>query len=75
MRKILSLLFLFVAVTAEAAVVVTAKAPASVGVGSQFRLQYTVNSADVNGHPQIGNIAGFDIVYGPAVSTSQSVQI
>lgn len=75
MRKILSIIMLFAFTVADAAVVVTAKAPASVGVGDQFRLQYIVNSADVDGRPQIGNIAGFDIVYGPAVSTSQSVQI
>ncbi|MBO4729933.1 MAG: protein BatD [Bacteroidaceae bacterium] len=69
---IVSIILLLTTLGVNAAVTVTAKAPAAVGVGEQFRLQYTVNSADVAGQPHIGNVAGFDVVYGPAISTSHS---
>lgn len=71
-HTILSIILLFISLGTSAAVTVTAKAPPTVGVGEQFRLQYTVNSADVASEPHIGNIAGFDVVYGPAISTSHS---
>ena len=74
-RLIIATILLLAVSGADAAVTLTAKAPSTVGVGDQFRLQYIVNSADVSGRPQVGSIAGFDIVYGPAVSTSQSIQI
>ena len=64
-------LFLFLDV--NAAVSFTAKAPAVVSTGEQFRLQYTINTS-VNTEPHIPSISGFRIVYGPAVSTSQSYQ-
>ncbi|MBQ7741684.1 MAG: protein BatD [Bacteroidaceae bacterium] len=69
---ILSIILLLTTLGVNAAVTVTAKVPAVVGVGEQFRLQYTVNSGDVAGQPHIGSVASFDVVYGPAVSTSHS---
>ena len=69
---IISIILLLTTLGVNAAITVTAKAPAAVGVGEQFRLQYTVNSTDVAGPPHVGSMDGFDVVYGPAVSTSQS---
>ena len=69
---IISIILLLTTLGVNAAVTVTAKAPAAVGVGEQFRLQYTVNSTDVAGQPHVSSMDGFDVVYGPAVSTSQS---
>ncbi|MCH5179117.1 MAG: BatD family protein [Prevotellaceae bacterium] len=74
-RVILTAILLIAALVSHAAISITAKAPATVGVGDQFRLQYVVNTANVGTQPQLGNITDFDIVYGPAVSTSHSVQI
>ena len=74
-RLIIATILLLAVSGADAGVTLTAKAPSTVGVGDQFRLQYIVNSADVSGRPQVGSIAGFELVYGPAVSTSQSIQI
>lgn len=69
---IISIILLLTTLGVNAAITVTAKAPAAVGVGEQFRLQYTVNSTDVAGQPHVSSMDGFDVVYGPAVSTSQS---
>lgn len=66
---------LLIALSGYAAVGVTARAPSTVGVGETFRLEYTVNSADVAGAPQISSIPGFDVLYGPAISTSQRVSV
>jgi hypothetical protein len=46
-----------------------------VGVGEQFRLEYTVNSQSVKSIQTISKIPGFDILYGPSRSTYNSVQI
>lgn len=67
------MIILLTSLGAKAAVTITAKAPPTVGVGEQFRLQYTVNSANVGSEPHINSIAGFDVVYGPATSVSRSI--
>lgn len=74
-RLYISTLLLLITVAIQAAVTLTAKAPATVGVGEQFRLQYTVNSANVSNRPQLSSIPNFKVVYGPATSTSQSIQV
>lgn len=74
-RVILTAILLIAALVSHAAISITAKAPATVGVGDQFRLQYAVNAANIGTQPQLAAIPDFDVVYGPAVSTSHSVQI
>ncbi len=67
-------MLLLTAVMVCADVTLTAKAPASVAVGEQFRLQYTVNASNAS-RPQLSSIPNFKILYGPATSSSQSIQI
>ena len=51
----------------------TVHAPSNVSVGETFRLEYTLNTVDVNGNLQLGNIPdAFEVVYGPSVSQQQS---
>lgn len=74
-RSLILLFILTIAIASQGAIRITAKAPSSVAVGEQFRVQYSVNSSDVNGGPRVGSFSGFTVLYGPAVSTSTSVQI
>lgn len=76
MKRTLFIILLIVGtLAANAAIKFTAKAPASVQAGEQFRVQYQINSANVSGMPQVGSFGGLTVLYGPAVSTSSSVQI
>lgn len=52
-----------------------AKAPEKAYAGEQFRLVYTLINADVSEINFPENIKGFDIIYGPSRSSSQSTQI
>ena len=72
-RIAIFLIVSFLCLSVQAAVRVTAQAPGVVAVGEQFQLQYTVNSQSA-GQPRLGAIAGFDVLYGPATSTSYSFQ-
>lgn len=74
-RPLIFLFFSLIYVFADAAVRITASAPARVTVGDEFRLSYRVNSTDVNGQPSISSIPGFKIVYGPAVSNFSSTSV
>lgn len=75
MKRLISTLILLNAVfIIRAAITVTAQGPGTVSVDDQFRIQYTVNSTSVSSISNINSISGFDVVYGPAVSTMQSVQ-
>ena len=48
-------------------------APSRVTAGETFRLEYTINTNDVDGRLQLGNIPdAFEVVYGPSVSQQQS---
>lgn len=51
-----------------------AKAPSSVAVGQQFRLEYTV-TARASGISVDLNETGFDVLYGPSTSSSSSTSI
>ena len=47
--------------------------PSRVAAGETFRLEYTVNTTDVDGRLQLGKIPdAFDVVYGPSMSQQQS---
>lgn len=51
-------------------------APARVSTGETFKLEYTINTTDMNGKLQIGNIPeGLEVVYGPSVSQQQSYSV
>lgn len=73
-KSYLLLLLMMVVQYVDAQVSLVAKAPATVAVGEQFRLQYSVNSAGVSRAPQLSSIPNFHVLYGPAISTSQSFQ-
>ena len=54
----------------------TTNAPNAVVKGAQFRLTYTLSNADgTNFRPNSDNINGFNVLYGPSVSSSSSIQI
>ena len=58
-----------------AQVKVTATAPSVVAEGEQFRVEYQVNSRQVDNISMPKAIDGFEILYGPSKSSSYSVQI
>lgn len=68
------LLFLSLGLNAQN-VKFTANAPAAVAKGDQFRLVYTLKGGDGSNINAPSSIKGFDILYGPAISTSSSTQI
>lgn len=79
LQKQLLLFILFVLVAScicAQEVTFKAGAPAAVVKGEQFRLAYTLTNAradsDINAAT---SIKGFDIIYGPAISSSQSMQV
>ncbi|GAB6012426.1 BatD family protein [Viscerimonas tarda] len=77
MRKYLLLIALFAHVVAVFPQEVTfkASAPAAVVKGEQFRLSYILRNGE-GSSPQFPNeMKGFDVLYGPSVSRSSSVQI
>lgn len=71
---LLTILFLSCILGVQAGVNVSARAPQAVAVGEQFQLQYTVNSQSVSDVQNLEHIAGFDVLYGPAKSSSFSYQ-
>jgi len=52
-----------------------ANAPAAVVNGETFRLVYTLNNANGEDIKAASSIKGFEIIYGPAISSSQSTQV
>lgn len=78
MRKLafLFVLFLTVGYMAQAAdVTFKAVAPNAVVMGQQFRLAYTVNAEAKASDLRIPELADFDVLMGPSVSSSMSTQI
>ena len=75
-RKFLFTLILTFLTTAMAWAETTfrAKAPSSVAVGQQFRLEYTV-TARASGISVDLSDSGFDVLYGPTTSSSSSTSI
>ena len=48
-------------------------APAKVATGETFRLEYSINTADVGGQLRIGSLPeGLEVAYGPSVSQQES---
>ena len=69
------LMLLWVASTAQAQHI-SVNAPSRVEAGETFRLQYTINTKDVDGKLQLGHIPdAFEVVYGPSVSQQESYNI
>ena len=55
---------------------VSVSVPSKVMVGETFRLQYTVNTKDVDGKLQLGELpAELEVVYGPSVSQQESYNV
>ena len=55
---------------------VSVSVPSKVAAGETFRLQYTVNTKDVDGKLQLGNLpAELEVVYGPSVSQQESYNV
>ena len=51
-------------------------APSRVQVGETFRLEYSINTVDVNGELRLPEMPdGLEVVYGPSVSRQQSYNI
>ena len=66
-------LWLFTAMQAQK---ISVSAPSRVATGETFRLSYTVNTADVNGRLQLGNLPeALEVVYGPSVSQQESYSV
>ncbi len=76
MKRILSTGLFLVMTFLTYAQHIAVHAPAGVTVGETFRLEYSLNTVDVNDNLQLGNIPdAFDVVYGPSVSQQQSYSI
>lgn len=75
MRRLFTLiLFLLTTVLAWADTTFRLTAPSAVAVGQQFRVEYTV-TARASGISVDLNDKGFDVLYGPSSSSSQSTTI
>ena len=59
----------------HAGVRIVASAPKIVPQGSEFQLEYEVNTQNVKSYQSITKIPGFEILYGPSKSSSFSMQI
>lgn len=69
------LLFPFLSVAVGQSVKVNVKAPETVFIGEQFRVDYVVESDnDVREPVIIKNMEGFTILYGPSVSSTRAVR-
>jgi len=76
MKKYTYLLLLLTVATTTMAQHISVSAPSKVEAGETFRLQYTINTKDVDGKLQLGNIPdALEIVYGPSVSQQESYNI
>ncbi|MDU1904735.1 MAG: BatD family protein [Dysgonomonas sp.] len=69
------LLFLSVGYTNAQDVTFRASAPSAVVKGENFRLVYTLQNGQGESIQAPSSINGFEILYGPAISTSHSTQI
>jgi hypothetical protein len=69
------LLFLSVGYANAQDVTFRASAPSAVVKGENFRLVYTLQNGQGEGIQAPSSINGFEILYGPAISTSHSTQI
>ncbi|MGN1236885.1 MAG: BatD family protein, partial [Bacteroidaceae bacterium] len=57
-------------------ITITARSQSSAQVGETVRLQYVVNHVDIPEEPRLPSVIdGFEVLYGPAVSVSRSIQI
>ena len=75
MKRLTSLILLCVWAVALLAQRLVANAPASVSVGDQFRLTYTVNTQSVSGF-RVGTIPdAFEVLMGPSTSSQSSFQM
>lgn len=73
MKRLYTILLLLVSLAGMAAAQVTFKiqAPSQAEVGQKIRVSYVANTTDVEDF-QIGDFAGFNVLYGPSTSRSSS---
>ncbi len=74
-RHLLLWILLFLSLGLNAQVKFTANAPAAVVKGAQFRLIYTLRGGEGDNINAPSSISGFDILFGPAISSSSSMQV
>lgn len=74
-RRLLLWILLVLGLGLNAQVKFTANAPGAVAKGDQFRLTYTLRGGNGDNINVPSSIKGFDILYGPAISSSSSTQV
>ena len=74
-RHLLLWILLFLGLGLNAQVKFTASAPSAVAKGDQFRLTYTLRGGNGDNINVPSSIKGFEILYGPAISSSSSTQV
>ena len=76
MRKFVYICLLIWMACIAQAQTVSVSVPPKVMAGETFRLQYTVNTKDVDGKLQLGELpAELELVYGPSVSQQESYNV
>ena len=74
MKKYVLLFVAMISLHLSSQVRVSTQVPGVVEAGEKFRLEFVVNSADIE-DIKIPVLTGFDVLYGPSTSTMQSIQI
>ena len=74
MKKYVLLFIAIISLHLSAQVRVSTQVPEVVAAGDKFRLEFVVNSADID-DIRIPVLTGFEVLYGPSTSTMQSIQI
>ena len=73
MRRYLFLLIGMTLMVHAAAQKLSVHAPSKVATGETFRLEYSINTADVGGQLHIGSLPdALEVAYGPSVSQQES---
>lgn len=78
MKRLYSLCVLLIVVgyvLAQQAVSFNVQAPTTVVKGQQFRVSYVLEGANGGNLELLSEFQGFDVIYGPAISTSSSVTV
>ena len=74
-RNMATLILLLVAIIPVSGQKLTIQAPSQAEVGRRVRVSYTLNSNDFDRIQIDGDFTGFDLLFGPSISTSNSIRI
>lgn len=74
-KHILLVLVLILPAALRAQVKISVQAPAQCEVGQRIRVTYSVNSQDISDFRVNGDFEGFEVLFGPSVSSSNSISI